>query len=252
MLIDTHCHLDFPQFKKDFEAVLARAEEAGVGKMINPGVGIKESRQALELAKNHENIFAAVGIHPHEVNSLNEGVLVELEELAGDPKVVAIGEIGLDYFRMRNEKTVQQEAFRKQLELAQKLKKPVIIHSREADEDIFKILDNFEVRGVFHCFGGNWAFAQQVLERGFLIGLTGVVTFPKAVATHEVAKNIPLEKLLVETDAPFLAAQKFRGQRCEPAFVREVAEAIAEIKKTPIEEVAEKTTENTLNLFGLS
>ncbi|MFH1375078.1 MAG: TatD family hydrolase [Patescibacteria group bacterium] len=262
MLIDTHCHLDFPQFKKDFDTVLARAGEAGIGKMINPGVGIKESRQAVELAKNYENIFAAVGIHPHEasslfelrspgVNSLNEGVLAELEELAEDPKVIAIGEIGLDYFRMRNEKSIQQEAFRKQLELAQKLKKPVIIHSREADEDIFKILDDFEVQGVFHCFGGDWAFAQQVLERGFLIGLTGVVTFPKAVNTHEVAANVPLEKLLVETDAPFLAPQKFRGQRCEPAFVREVGERIAELKGVSLEEVAGQTTKNARKLFEL-
>ncbi len=268
-LIDTHAHLDFPEFQKDFNEVLVRAKEAGVEKIINPGVGIVESRKAVKLAESANsrvnsgvNLFAAVGIHPHEASSLfelrspgstslNEKVLAEFEELARSSKVVAVGEIGLDFFRMQNSKEVQISALEQQLRFAEKLGKPVIIHSREANEDIFKILDQFKLRGVFHCFGGDWNFAQEVLERGFFIGLTGIVSFPKATNTHEVAKKAPLEKLLIETDAPFLAPQKFRGKRCEPAFVAEVAEAIAELRGISVEEVAEKTTQNAEELFGI-
>lgn len=281
MLIDTHCHLDFPELQKDFADVLSRAREAGVEKIINPGVGIEESRKAVELAETVNprdvsgvNLFAAVGLHPHEASSLfplrsdsggqvelrssgadslTENTLSELEELAQSGKVVAIGEIGLDYFRMQNEKEVQQETLRKQLALAEKLNKPVIIHSREANEDVLKILDDFKnLQGVFHCFGGDWGFAQKVLQRGFLIGLTGIVTFPNAKNLHEVAQNVPLEKLLIETDSPFLAPQKFRGERCEPAFVAEVAKEIAKLRGISFEEVAEQTTKNAEELFGLS
>jgi TatD DNase family protein len=263
MLIDTHCHLDFPEFQKDFADVLTRAEEAEVVKFINPGVGIEESRKAVQLAYEHENIFSAVGIHPHEASSLfelrssgasflNEKLLKELEELAGNPKVVAIGEIGLDYFKMHNEKSVQLQAFEQQLALAEKLDKPVIIHSREANAEVFEILDKFKnLRGVFHCFGGDWDFAQEVLARGFFIGLTGIVTFANAKNVHEVARNAPLKKLLIETDAPFLSPQKFRGQRCEPAFVAEVAQEIARLKEIDFEEVEQETTRNAEELFGV-
>ena len=282
MLIDSHCHLDFPEFKNDLIEVIKRAEEAGIKIILNPGCNFATSRKAVELAQRFENIYAAVGVHPHDSIQINKESIQELEELAQNKKVVAIGEIGLDYFRMRNTREVQLAAFEKQLELAQKLNKPVIIHSRESDEDIFKILDKFisnksavadnrtnesrvsgtndrtirtspsgELRGVFHCFGGNWDFAEQVLAKGFLIGLTGIVTFPGAKNTHEVAKKIPLDKLLVETDAPFLAPQKHRGQRCEPAYVAEVAEKIAELKGVSVEEVAEVTTKNSEELFKI-
>ncbi|MBU1090075.1 TatD family hydrolase [Patescibacteria group bacterium] len=253
MLIDTHCHLDFPEFAKDFEEVLARARSAGVEKIINPGVELSNSRSAVCLAEKFDDIFATVGIHPHAADSADEETLNELEKLAASEKVVAVGEIGLDFFKMRSSKEIQNEAFEKQLVLAQKLNLPVIIHSREADDEIFKILDKFQnLRGVFHCFGSDWNFAEKILGKGFLIGLTGIVSFPNAKNVREVAKKIPLEKLLIETDAPFLAPQKFRGQRCEPAFVCEVAEAIAEIRKIEIEEVAEKTTKNAEELFRIS
>jgi TatD DNase family protein len=252
MLIDTHCHLDFPEFQKDFVEVLSRAHSAGVEKFINPGVGIAESRVAVKLAASHENIFAAVGIHPHEADSLDESVLRELEELGKNEKVVAIGEIGLDFFKMRNSKEIQIAAFEKQLGLAQKLNLPVIIHSREADAEIFAVLDKFpNLRGVFHCFGGDWSFAQEVLKRGFFIGLTGIVTFPNAKNVREVAQKIPLEKLLIETDAPFLAPQKFRGQRCEPAFVVEVAEEVAHLRGVEVAEIVAKTSQNAEELFRL-
>jgi len=283
-LIDTHCHLDFPDFQKDLPAILARAKEAGVQKFINPGVGIVESRRAVELANSHENIFAAVGLHPHEASSLfelrspranslnelrsprtnppdelrssrssslDEKVLLELEELAKNPKVVAIGEIGLDYFRMQNSREVQIAAFEQQLDLAEKLNLPVIIHARESNEDVLQILSNFNLRGVFHCFGGDWGFAEKVLERGFSLGLTGIVTFPSAKNIHEVAQKVPLERLLVETDAPFLAPQNFRGGRCEPAFVVDVVRRIADLQGIEFEEVAERTGENAERLFGV-
>lgn len=252
MLIDTHCHLDFPEFAKDFEKVLARARSAGVGKIINPGVELSNSRAAVRLAKEFDSVFAAIGIHPHAADSVGEETLNELEKLAASEKVVAVGEIGLDFFKMRNSKKIQIEAFRRQLQLAQKLNLPVIIHSRSANSEIFEILDCFKnLRGVFHCFGGDWNFAEKVLARGFSIGLTGIVTFPNAENVREVAQKIPLEKLLVETDAPFLAPQKFRGQRCEPAFVREVAAEIAEIRRISIEAVAKQTTKNAERLFGV-
>jgi TatD DNase family protein len=178
--------------------------------------------------------------------------LVELAKLASNKKVVAIGEIGLDYFRMHNSKEIQIAAFENQLALAEKIGKQVIIHSREADANIFKCLDKFsKLRGVFHCFGGDWSFAQEVLSRGFYIGITAVVTYPNAQKTHEVAQKIPLDRLLIETDSPFLAPQSKRGKRCNPADVVEVAERIAQLKSIEVDEVAQTTNLNTRNLFHL-
>lgn len=251
MLIDTHCHLDFQNFEKDFDEVLARAKSAGVEKFINPGVDLSSSKKAVELAKKFPQVFAAVGFHPSDAEKLSADNLNTLEELASNERVVAIGEIGLDFFKMRNSKKIQIEAFEKQLALAEKIQKPVVIHSRESDDEIFTILDNFKIRGVFHCFGGDWNFAEKVLDKGFLIGLTGIVTFPNATNVREVAKEIPLEKLLIETDAPFLAPQKFRGQRCEPAHVVEVAKEIAELKNLSVEEVAGQTMKNAEDFFGI-
>lgn len=252
MLIDSHCHLDFPNFEKDFDAVLARAQKIGVTKFVNPGVDLASSKRAIALADSYENIFVAVGFHPSEAEKLSFDNFIALEKMAENSKVVAIGEIGLDFFKNQNSQKIQIEVFEKQLELAQKLDLPVIIHSREADAEIFEVLEKFpKIRGVFHCFGGDWSFAEKVLVKGFLIGLTGIVTFPNAVNVREVAEKIPLEKLLIETDAPFLAPQKFRGKRCEPAFVYEVAAEIAKIKNLPLEKVVEQTTINAEKLFGI-
>lgn len=249
--IDSHCHLDFPNFEKDFGEVLARAEKAGVQKFINPGVDLLTSCKAVALAEKFLPIFAAVGFHPSEAEKLSADNFIELEKLAQSGKVVAIGEIGLDFFKNQKSKNIQIEVFRKQLALAERIQKPAIIHSREADSEILEILDDFKVQGVFHCFGSDWGFAQKVLERGFSIGLTGIVTFPNSENIHEVAQKIPLEKLLIETDAPFLAPQKFRGERCEPAFVIEVAQKIADLKNLPIEKIATTTTENVEELFEI-
>jgi TatD DNase family protein len=253
MLIDSHTHLDFPEFDADREAVIASAKSLGVEKFLNPGCNLATSRKAVELTKKFPEIFAAVGIHPHDASEVTAEALVELEKLASNKKVVAIGEIGLDYFRMRNSKEIQIAAFEKQLALASKLDKPVIIHSREADEDIFISLAKFpKLRGVFHCFGGDYAFAQEVLARGFFIGITAIVTYPNAKNIHEVAQKIPLEKLLIETDSPFLAPQSKRGKRCIPADVAEVAEKIAQLKNIPVAEVAIVSALNAQGLFHLA
>ena len=257
--LDSHCHLDFPNFEKDFDEILARAKFAGVTKFVNPGVNLSTSKKAVALAEKFPQIFAAVGFHPSEAEKMSADNFTALEKLAKSKKVVAVGEIGLDFFRgkilsprKRGSPKIQIEVFRKQLFLAQKLNLPVIIHSRNADAKIFAVLDEFEnLRGVLHCFGGDWSFAEQILNRGFLIGLTGIVTFPNAKNVREVAEKIPLEKLLVETDSPFLAPQKFRGERCEPSFVVEVAREIAKSRGIEISEIAKKTTENAERLFQI-
>ncbi len=257
-LVDSHCHLDFTNFEKDFGAVLARAAEVGVTKIINPGVDLSTSRKAVALTESVNprvnsgvNLFAAVGFHPSEAEKLSADNFAALEQLAQNSKVVAIGEIGLDFFKNQKSAKVQIAAFERQLALAQRLNRPVIIHSRAADAEIFASLDKFQVRGVFHCFGSDWDFAEQVLARGFLIGLTGIVTFANAVNVQEVARKTPLEKILIETDAPFLAPQKFRGERCEPAFVIEVAQKIAELKNLSLEEIAVQTSQNAEELFRI-
>jgi TatD DNase family protein len=251
-LIDSHCHLDFPNFEKDFDAVLSRAEKSGVEKFINPSVDLPSSTRAVALAEKFPQIFAAVGFHPSETQKLTTNNFAALEKFSQNSKVVAIGEIGLDFFRNQISPQIQIAAFEKQLFLAQKFEIPVIVHSRSADSEILAVLDNFPgVRGVFHCFGSDWSFAKKILDRGFAIGLTGIVTFPNAKNTHEVARKIPLEELLVETDCPFLAPQKFRGERCEPSFVVEVAKKIAELKNLPVEKIAAATTENAERLFGI-
>ncbi len=250
-LVDTHAHLDLPNFEKDFDEVLARAQKIGVQKIINPGVDLISSQKAVELAEKFDHIFAAVGFHPSEAQKLTTDNFVALEKLATNSKVVAIGEIGFDFFRNPISPKIQKEAFGKQLNLAQKIQKPVIVHAREADDETLATIEKFDVCGVFHCFGGDWNFAKKVIARGFSIGLTAIVTFPNAKNTHEVAQKIPLEKLLIETDCPFLAPQKFRGERCEPAHVLEVATRIAELKNLPLEEVTIATTRNAQKLFGI-
>lgn len=251
-MIDSHCHLDFHDFDRDRDEVFQRASEAGVGKIINPGSDFASCQRAVDLAERYSEVFAAVGIHPHDAQQITKESLAELRVMLNNPKTVAIGEIGLDYFKMHNEKTLQKEAFIRQLELAKEFDKPLIIHAREANADILEILDKYSFRGVFHCFGSDWNFAQQVLARGFLIGITGIVTYPNAKNIQEVARNVPLEKLLIETDAPFLAPQKYRGQRNEPAFVTEVAQKIAELKGVPIAKIVAATTRNAENLFSMN
>ena len=256
MLIDTHAHLDFSQFDADRQEVITRAQEAGVGIIVNAGAGLEASRAGVALAETYPQIYAAVGVHPHEAKTLNDGILIELRNLAQHPKVVAIGEIGLDYYRDRSPRPVQRQAFQQQLALAKELGKPIIIHDREAHKDVMNLLrqwvqDGRQPAGVMHCFSGDLAMAREVIEMGFYVSIPGPVTFTNARRLPELVRALPLERLLIETDCPYLTPHPYRGKRNEPAYVRLVAEAIARIRGIPLEQVARITTANAQALFGL-
>ena len=260
MLIDTHAHLDFRQFDDDRNAVLDRAWQAGIAAIITIGIDLKTSRAAVALAEAHERVFATVGFHPHDAKTADDAALVELRDLARHSRVVAIGEMGLDFYRDRSPRDVQRRVFRRQLQIAAELGKPVVVHGREAHADTLEILRQWiaesqmtfsEYRGVLHCFSGNLALAQAVIELGFFIGVDGPITYRNAHKLPDIVKALPLDRLLVETDAPFLTPHPHRGQRNEPAYVRLVAEKIADTKNLPLEEVAQATTANAKALFQL-
>ena len=251
-LTDTHAHLDFPQFDDDREEVIARALAAGVGIIINVGTDLASSRRAVTLAEAYPQIYAAVGVHPHDAKTLTDEALAELGELARHPKVVAIGEIGLDFYRDLSPRNVQREAFERQLALAQELGKPVIIHDREAHAEVMAILRRWPgLRGVLHCFSGDLDMAHEAIEMGFYISVAGPVTFKNARRLPEIVRQLPLERLLIETDCPYLAPHPYRGRRNEPAYVRLVAQKVAELKGMSLERVARVTTANARQLFGL-
>lgn len=253
MLIDTHAHLDLPEFKSDQEAVIERARANGVERIITIGIGLKECRRALEIARTHSFIHAAIGIHPHNASGLDLAALDFLEKSAADPHVVALGEMGLDFFRNRSPREDQVRAFRAQLDLAESLKLPVVIHDRDAHEETMQILREEKpcCGGVLHCFSGDVAMARTCIDLGFLISIPGTVTFKNAATLHAVVKDAGLDHLLLETDCPFLTPEPYRGKRNEPAYVRFVAEKVAELKKTNVDEVIERTGENACRLFNL-
>ena len=258
MLIDTHLHLDFQHYNDDRHQVVAQAVEAGVKQMITIGTSLETSRRAVELAETFEPVWAAVGIHPNDATEWNAEAPAMLRELAQHPKVVAIGEIGLDYYWKRVPNEVQQQVFEEQLALAADLGLPVIIHDREAHEHIMATLRRWvstltkdAPRGVLHFFSGDLAMAQEAIDLGFYLGTDGPVTFKKARALQQVVAALPLERLLVETDAPFLAPHPHRGRRNEPAYVRYVAAKVAELHGITVDEVAKQTTANARQLFGL-
>lgn len=252
-IIDTHLHLDQKPFARDREAVLERARRAGVKQMITIGCGVASSQAALQIAEQHDDIFVAVGIHPHDAGTSAEADVLALEQIAKHPKVVAIGETGLDYFYMHAPKETQQRMFRRCLELAGSLDLPFVIHSRDAEEDTVALLEEFAqkrpLRGVIHCFSGTLSFAQRCLSLGLYLSIPGMITFVSTV--KRVVRELPLERLLIETDAPYLAPAPFRGQRNEPAYVRQTALALAELLQTPPHVVASITTRNAQQLFGL-
>ena len=261
-LVDSHCHLDFNVFHTDRGEVVKRAREAGVTRIVDPGVDLVSSEAVVELAEVIPEVFAAVGIHPNEVRSLVEIHDGTLENLITKPKVVAIGEIGLDYFRERTAKELQIKAFEAQLDLAEEAGLPVIVHNRAATEDTLQILSAWVTRlritkpelarqpGVLHSFSGTLDEAERAIGMGFLIGITGPVTFPKAVELQQLVSSLPLESLMVETDAPFLAPQPWRGKRNEPGYVKYSVEKIASLRKIDFEQVAEITTANAIRIFG--
>lgn len=254
MLFDTHVHLNIEQFDEDREAVIARAKAAGVEKMVVVGFDHQTIKKAIELAETYSYIYAAVGWHPVDAIDFTDDDLRWLEELAGHEKVVALGEMGLDYYWDKSPKDVQKNVFRKQIALAKKVKLPIIIHNREATDDVIQLLQEEqaeEVGGIMHCFAGEVKHVQPCLDMNFYISLGGPVTFKNAKAPKEVAKVVPHDRLIVETDCPFLAPHPHRGKRNEPMYVRLVAEEIASLRETTIEEVERTTTENAERLFGI-
>jgi len=260
MLIDTHVHLDFRQFDDDRDAVLARAWQAGVAAIVTIGIDLETSQAAVALAEAHEQVYATVGFHPHDAKTADAAALAELRELAGHPQVVAVGEMGLDFYRDRSPRDVQRHVFRQQLHIAAELGKPVVIHDRQAHAETLEILRQWvtesqpepcERRGVFHCFSGDVTLAEAAIELGFFIGVDGPITYRNARELPAIVKALPLDRLLVETDAPFLTPHPHRGQRNEPAYVRLVAEKLAELKNLSLEEVAQATTVNAQALFQL-
>jgi TatD DNase family protein len=281
MLVDTHAHLDFPEFADDFDAVLHRAKEAGVERIVTIGTTLKSSRKAIEFAERHREIYAVVGIHPNSVTEERGDFLAELQELAGHPKVVAIGETGLDYHRLPSkrhqkevsettfgaastqsieleirdeaEKAAQAVAFEQHLELAAATGKNAVIHQRDSWVDTMNILRNYsaDVRAVLHCFSGSLAQAREVVELGHFISFTGIVTFKSANDVRQVAVSVPLDRIMVETDCPYLAPEPHRGKRCEPAFVRETAAFIANIRGLTLESFAALSTRTAEGFFGM-
>ncbi|WP_077623885.1 TatD family hydrolase [Sediminibacillus massiliensis] len=254
MLFDTHVHLNISQFNEDREEVIGRAKQAGVEYMVVVGFDRQTIPDAIKLAEENPNIYAAVGWHPVDAFDMEESDLKWIEELASHPKVVAIGEMGLDYHWDKSPKEVQKEVFRKQIALAKRVNLPIIIHNREATEDIIQILQEenaAEVGGIMHCFNDSAEYVQACLDMNFYISLGGPVTFKNATLPKEVAKVVPMDRLLVETDCPFLAPHPNRGKRNEPAYVKLVAEKIAELREVSFEEVSQATTENALHFFGI-
>jgi len=252
MLVDSHCHLNFPEFKEDLDTVIENAREHGIGHMLTVNTRLSESLAIQAIAEKYSNIFCSVGVHPHDSKDYNDSSLMErLAMHANHPKVVALGETGLDYYYNNSDQAAQIDCFKMHLEAGLKLDLPVIIHTRDADEDTIGCLDQYSgTKGVFHCFSGSSEFAKRGLDRGLYISFSGIITFKKADELREAVKYVPLDRILVETDSPFLAPLPHRGRRNEPAFTRYVAQLVAQIKKVPFEEVAQTTTENFFKLFN--
>ncbi|WP_297987269.1 TatD family hydrolase [Anoxybacillus sp.] len=254
MLFDTHAHLNATQFNEDVEQVIERARAEGVSHIVVVGFDRPTIERAMELAEQYSFIYAAVGWHPVDAIHMTDDDLMMIEQLAAHPKVVALGEMGLDYYWDQSPKEVQKEVFRKQIRLAKKVKLPIIIHNRDATADIVHILREeqaAEVGGVMHCFTGSVEVAHQCIDMNFYISFGGPVTFKNAKKPKEVAKEISLDRLLIETDCPYLTPHPFRGKRNEPSYVKYVAEAIAELKGVSFDEVAQKTSDNAKRLFGI-
>lgn len=254
MLFDSHAHLNDEQYDDDRDEVIRRALEQGVSRILNIGFNRETIETTLSLAEQYGFIYAAVGWHPHDAATMTDEDLKWIRTLTEHPKVVALGEMGLDYYRNYSPKEVQEEVFRRQIRLAREVGMPIIIHNREADRDVLRVLREEgaeEVGGVMHCFGGDWSMAQECLEMNFLIGLGGPVTFKNAHLPKEIAARVPLDRLLIETDSPYLAPHPHRGKRNESGYVRLVAEKIAELRGISFEEVARKTSANACRLFGI-
>jgi TatD DNase family protein len=254
MLIDSHAHLEMPEFKKDLEAVIQRAKESGVEYIFTVGTERKDWPKALEIAHNHLPVYAILGVHPHNVKEIDDQTYGTLREVCRDEKVKAYGEIGLDFFRNLSPPDIQLERFREQIGLAKELGLPIVVHDREAHQETLEILKSEkaeECGGIIHCFSGDYEMAKICMDMGFYISIPGSITFKNAESAREIIKKIPLGSLLIETDAPFLTPEPFRGKRNEPSYVRYTAQKVADIKRVSYEKVAEVTTENALRVYRL-
>lgn len=248
-IIDSHAHLDMEVFNDDRQEIITHSQQNGLGILL-VGINIESSRRAREIASGLDFIWSSCGIHPHESEKTTVEMWAELENLSGQEDIVAIGEIGLDFFRNYAPHDIQKSVFFRQLEIADRSGKPVIIHSRAAFDDTYAILGRFSgLPGVIHCFSGSMEEAEKYLELGYYISIPGTVTFPKADSLRDVVRNLPMNRILIETDCPYLAPQKFRGRRNEPAYVQFVAEEIARVKNLSIEDILLQTTENFFRLF---
>ena len=261
-IIDSHCHLQDPKFEAEHEAVVQRAREAGVAALVVVGYDLESSRRAVEMAESFENIYATVGVHPHDAKTLSPPDTDALARLAENPRDVAIGEIGLDFYRNLSPPSAQREAFREQLQLARSLRLPVVIHARDADEEAFDVLaahsqdvlpewPKDRPLGVMHCFAGDTPLALRYIEIGFLISIAGTVTYPNAEKTRAVARGIPFRSMVVETDAPYLTPQSRRGRRNEPPYIIETIRQIAELRAETASAVAQGTASAAARLFAL-
>ena len=256
MLFDTHAHYDDKRFDEDRDEILSSMPKNGVGLILNPGCDIETSKKAIEYAEKYSHVYAAVGIHPEYIEEIElDSTIKELKTLAlSSKRIKAIGEIGLDYYWVKEPelRAKQAELLRRQLALAKELDMPVIIHDREAHADTLKIVEEFpEVKGVFHCYSGSIEMAQRLISLGYLISFTGVITYKNAKKAVEVVENIPLDKLMIETDSPYMSPEPFRGKRNSSLYVYRMAEAIADIKNIPLDEVINQTTENGKKLFNI-
>jgi TatD DNase family protein len=261
-LADTHCHLNLNIFQEDLPKILSRAEDAGLRRILVPGIDVETSRQAVDLAERHPILYAAVGVHPGDASTWKADTLAVLRELAQHPKTAAIGEIGLDYYRDRSPRPKQQEVFWAQLELAAELDLPVVIHNRESLDDLWAALSKWQAElassgkalascpGVLHSYDGNLSTAEQAVGKGFFIGISGPVTFKNAAERQRIVASLPLEHLLIETDAPYLTPHPYRGRwPNEPAFVSFVAEKIAALHQQPLQTITQQTWDNAAKLF---
>jgi TatD DNase family protein len=250
-LIDSHCHINFDPLGDDVDQVIARAGNAGVNHMLCVSVNLEDYPQVLALAERYDNVFASVGVHPNEQEGRDPDV-DELVTLASDKHVVAIGETGLDYYRTEEKMDWQHDRFRRHIDAAKQTRKPLIIHTRDSSKDTLKLMEEEGARdagGVMHCFVEDWETAKRAMDLGFYISFSGIVTFKSARELQDVAKKVPLDRMLVETDSPYLAPVPYRGKTNEPAYTRNVAEFIAELRDIPLEQVAQHTTDNFYQLF---
>lgn len=253
-IIDTHCHLDMLDYGTDIAGTISRAAAGNISPIITIGIDLESSEKALEIAGRYDGVYATVGVHPHNVKTLEPGSYDKLELLCQNKKVVGYGEIGLDFVKKHAPRHVQLDHFARQVQLAKKTGLPLVIHDREAHAEILDILTAeapFAASGVMHCFSGDWQLATKVIDLGFLVSIPGIVTFKKAATLQEVVRNIPLDKLVLETDAPFLAPDPYRGRTNIPEYILYTAQKVADLRGITMAEVARITTENAVRLFNL-